>query len=252
MKRILRRSRGFHFASGLLALALLSGCGRKAADDHAHGAHEGHGHGEEKDDAHAESEGGVTFAEGRGLALSPEVLEALGVKTTAVEERAIAGELRLLAQVFATQPLVLASASLGADTALRLEKTGVFTGAKVVRIDRSTTAATGRAEAIFAIEGERQPARALGEFVEVTLAGAPRPAALTVPHSAILDAAAGTFVYVANGTHYLRTAVKLGVRAGDFVEIADGLYAGDIVVTAPVNQLWLTELRLTKGGGHSH
>jgi len=62
----------------------------------------------------------------------------------------------------------------------------------------------------------------------------------------------GTFVYVVNGNFYLRTAVKTGARSTDFVEITDGLYAGDVVVTTPVNQLWLSELRLTKGGGHSH
>ena len=77
-------------------------------------------------------------------------------------------------------------------------------------------------------------------------------AALTVPRSALLDAATGTFVYVVNGTSYLRTPVKIGASTADHVEITDGLYAGDTVVAAPVNQLWLSELRLTKGGGHSH
>jgi len=46
--------------------------------------------------------------------------------------------------------------------------------------------------------------------------------------------------------------VKVGARSPDFVEINDGLYAGDVVVAAPAEQLWLAELRLTKGGGHSH
>ncbi len=35
-------------------------------------------------------------------------------------------------------------------------------------------------------------------------------------------------------------------------EILAGLRAGDRVVATPVEQLWLAELRLTKGGGHSH
>jgi multidrug efflux pump subunit AcrA (membrane-fusion protein) len=75
---------------------------------------------------------------------------------------------------------------------------------------------------------------------------------LAVPRSALLDAATGTFVYVVNGDHYLRTPVKTEARSADFVEITDGLYAGDVVVVSPVEQLWLAELRLTKGGGHSH
>ena len=64
--------------------------------------------------------------------------------------------------------------------------------------------------------------------------------------------ATGTFVYVLNGEYYLRTAVKTGVRSGEFIEISDGLYPGDVVVATAVEQLWLTELRVTKGGGHSH
>ena len=75
---------------------------------------------------------------------------------------------------------------------------------------------------------------------------------LTVPRSAVLEAAGGTFVFVVNGATYLRTAVKTGARSADHVEITDGLYAGDTVVTTAVDQLWLAELRLTKGGGHSH
>jgi len=39
---------------------------------------------------------------------------------------------------------------------------------------------------------------------------------------------------------------------GSWVEIVDGLLAGDAVVTKPVQTLWLIELRATKGGGHSH
>ena len=68
----------------------------------------------------------------------------------------------------------------------------------------------------------------------------------------MLDTATGAFVYVVNGEAYLRTPVKTGASDADHVEIADGLYAGDTVVASPVNQLWLSELRLTKGGGHSH
>ncbi len=98
---------------------------------------------------------------------------------------------------------------------------------------------------------ERTPPPVIGEFVDLDFATEPSPV-LAVPRSALLDAATGTFVYVVNGEHYLRTSVKTEARSADFVEITDGLYAGDVVVVAPVEQLWLAELRLTKGGGHSH
>ena len=67
-----------------------------------------------------------------------------------------------------------------------------------------------------------------------------------------MRAADGTFVYTINGNAYFRTAVKIGAEAEGFVEVTDGLLSGDVVVTKPVEKLWLIELRATKGGGHSH
>ena len=218
---------------------LFAGCGKKSSEKTAQAGGEEHEEGKG---------GGVSFKEGRGLALNPDIIRALDLKTAEAEERPITAEMKLLAQVFETTPRVLASASVPAAEAERLEKQ-VFTGAKLIRVDRASATATRRGDAIFALE--RSPVPQFGEFVELTLASEPR-SALTVPHSAILDAATGTFVYVVNGENYLRTAVKIDARSGDFVEITDGLYAGDVVVTTPVNQLWLSELRLTKGGGHSH
>jgi multidrug efflux pump subunit AcrA (membrane-fusion protein) len=75
---------------------------------------------------------------------------------------------------------------------------------------------------------------------------------MVVPKSAVLASAEGNFVYVVNGEAYLRTAVKTGVEAEGLVEVTDGLLAGDVVVTRPVEKLWIIELRATKGGGHSH
>ncbi len=75
---------------------------------------------------------------------------------------------------------------------------------------------------------------------------------IVVPQSALLRTSEGTFVYAVNGDAYFRTAVKVGTEADGWVEITDGLLAGDAVVTKPVQTLWLIELRATKGGGHSH
>jgi hypothetical protein len=46
--------------------------------------------------------------------------------------------------------------------------------------------------------------------------------------------------------------VRTGAESSEYIEITDGLYAGDIVVSNPVEMLYLIELRATKGGGHSH
>lgn len=194
-----------------------------------------------------EAGGGVSFKEGRGLQLNPEVIKALGLTTGEAVEQTVAGELRVVAQVFATAPQVLASARLPASEAEHLAQS-TSPGATLVRVDRAA-AATGVVDAVFSLANT--PAPALGDFVELKLV-APPATVLTIPRSALLESAAGTFVYVVNGAHYLRTPVKTGARTTDLFEITDGLYAGDVVVTAPVAQLWLAELRLTKGGGHGH
>ena len=99
-------------------------------------------------------------------------------------------------------------------------------------------------EIVFAIP-DNPP---VGSTISLTLRG-PVSTGSAVPQSALLRTATGTFVYVVNGANLLRTAVKLGANDSEYI---DGLYAGDVVATAGVEQLWLTELRLTKGGGHSH
>jgi len=143
---------------------------------------------------------------------------------------------------------VLASVRLPAEQADALEKTP-FKSAKIVRVDRTAATATRLVDLVFALDPA--PAPTVGEFVTLGLAEEPR-SVLTVPRSAVLDGATGTFVYVVNDAAYRRTPVKLGGHSTDFVEITNGLHAGETIVVRPVDQLWLAELRLTKGGGHSH
>jgi hypothetical protein len=233
--------------SGSFALvAFVTGCG-KHHDDHDGHDHEGHGeHGEAGEGA------GASFKEGRGLQLPPEVVAALGVRTVEVEERSLARTLSLTAQVFSTGPspraLSLVSPAQAAGLKPGLKTTG---GAELVAISRTAEKATGQVELIFSLP-DALSASDLGDTFTLSLTLAADSPALTVPRSALLDTATGTFVYVVNGPAYLRTPVTVGASDADLIEITDGLYAGDTVVAAPVNQLWLSELRLTKGGGHSH
>lgn len=230
--------------AGSFSIVACSKSGKTSAKDGSgeHGKGDGHDHDEGKE------VGGVAFKEGRGLQLSPEIIKALELKTTEAAERPLKSESKITAQVFGLKPNILASASVPESEAQHLEK-HTFESAKLVRIERATFKATRMVDAVFQLERTTPPQ--IGEFVTISV-GADSTTALAVPTSALLETATGTFVYVANGQFYLRTPVKVGVRAADFIEIADGLYAGDVVVTTPVNQLWLAELRLTKGGGHSH
>jgi hypothetical protein len=225
------------FIIGAFSLtSLVVGCGK----------HEG---------AHAEAGGGTaaaTFKEGRGLQFPPEVVAALGVRTAEAEERSLARTLDLTAQVFSTgkipRALTLVSSAQADGLTPGLKTTD---GAELIAISRTAEKAAGQIELIFVLPGELR-ASALGDTLTLSFMLASDAPALTVPRSALLDTATGTFVYVVNGAAYLRTPVKTGASNADHIEITEGLYAGDTVVTAPVNQLWLSELRLTKGGGHCH
>jgi len=119
--------------------------------------------------------------------------------------------------------------------------------ARILAIQRELSSAVTQVEIVFAVAGKPP----VGSTISLTLRG-PATTGTAVPRSALLRTATGTFVYVVNGANLLRTPVKSGANDGEYIEILDGLYAGDVVATAGVEQLWLTELRLTKGGGHSH
>lgn len=228
----------------ILLMPLLSGCGRSASSGtvHEHADHAGEDAGEAGD------AGGVSFAEGRGLRLSAEVINALGLTTAEVEDRSLTAELTLTAHVFAIAPRVLATARVPSGQADLLAD-GRFDGATLVRIDRSPVPATRLVDLVFELDSAAN--RRIGDFATLVLAAEPA-SVLAVPRTAVLDGATGTFVYVVNGDAFLRIPVEVGRSSPDFIEISDGLYPGDAVVATPVDQLWLSELRLTKGGGHSH
>ena len=239
--------------SGIVAILLPgAGCGDHSRHDQDHDHDAGHGHGEhahaghdkdhEDHDDHAEgTHAASSFKEGKGLTFSDETKQALGLATAKVETRSLAQTIQVTAQVFATGEQTLASASVPSALAGRV--------ASDKRIVRSHAAKdTGLTELILALDA---PQRA-GDFVTVTLTathGEPVPA---IPRNALLRSAGGTFVYVVTHEAFLRMPVKTGVEAAAFIEITEGPPAGSEVVTHPVEQLWLTELRFTKSGGHSH
>ena len=90
--------------------------------------------------------------------------------------------------------------------------------------------------------------RTQGAEVKATFRTPAGEATASIPRSALLKTAEGTFAYTVNGAHYLRTPVKVGAMNEQTVEVTDGLYAGDEVVASPVMSLWMAELQVLRGG----
>lgn len=61
---------------------------------------------------------------------------------------------------------------------------------------------------------------------------------LTVPVEAIIDDGAEKFVFVKNGNQFIRQDVATGVSNDRYIEITDGLYPGDKVVTDGNRQIY--------------
>lgn len=75
-------------------------------------------------------------------------------------------------------------------------------------------------------------------FAKVDLVIRPRSEVLTVPVEAIIDDGAEKFVFVKNGNQFVRQDVATGASDDRYVEITDGLYPGDQVVTDGNRQIY--------------
>jgi hypothetical protein len=252
----------------LMASSLFVGCGHKEGDGHdhgkeAHGKDDGHGHGEE-------SPSGASFKAGKGVIVTEETKKLLGVEVADVTERKLPNQVRFTVQVFGEKHHHLlnqedhsgcdvhGSGFVSTNTAAivktgqpveLLKSTNAPLGGVVLAVQKAL--ALGESEIVIGVSNATAALKS-GEFVPARI-NLPREEAVPViPQPALLRTSEGTFVYAVNGDAYFRTAVKVGSEADGWVEITDGLLAGDQVVTTPVQTLWLIELRATKGGGHSH
>ena len=257
------------FYSSVIALLsvtmLFVGCGHdhKEGDGHDHAKEEAHGHEEE-------SPSGASFKVGTGVMLTDETRKILGVEVADVAEQKLPLQISFNVQIFGEKhshairendhtgcdvhgsgfvPLDKAAAlRVGQPVQIQTRTNEALAGV-VLAMERTTS--LGESEVIVGLTNVTAQLKA-GDFVAavVTL---PREDVVTViPRSALLRTSEGTFVYAVNGDAFFRTPVKVGSEAGDMLEITDGLFAGDAVVTKPVETFYLIELRATKGGGHCH
>jgi len=235
--------------------------------EEAEGGHEGH---------NEETEGGV-FVPEKGIAINDETRAAFGLEIGDVTAEPVAATTSLTAQVYrdaseesadtggersgrayataTLDPKLANELTEGEEVAFRTSAAGdsdaSVTG-KVWKIDDTQVPVTGMAEVLVEIPDAdgRFP---IGTFLtgEAALQSDGLGAA-RIPRSAVLDTAAGPFAYVKDGDFLKRTPIKIGASNGEFVEVTEGLYEGDEIAVTAVQALYITELRATKGGGHSH
>jgi membrane fusion protein, heavy metal efflux system len=92
-----------------------------------------------------------------------------------------------------------------------------------------------------------------GMFAELEILTERSPeAVLTIPQSAIVEANGQQIVYVQNGNGYQPVNITVGRKSGDLVEIKDGLFEGDLVVTQRGMQLYAQSLRGGKKADDTH
>ena len=245
----------------LLITLLLAGCAPKEGEGHAED--DGHGHGEE-------TPSGASFKAGKGVSITDETRKILGLELAEVDERKLEREIRFTVQVFGEKhhhlldpenhakcdthgsaflPDALAM-SLAPGQRVEFPQGGdaALVG-EILSVDKALT--LGESEVVVGIFNATTKMKA-GVFIPARIAVPRNEAVAVIPESALLRTAEGTFVYAVNGSFFYRTAVRAEPASGGWIAIADGLLAGDQVVTKPVETLWLIELRATKGGGHSH
>jgi hypothetical protein len=174
---------------------------------------------------------------------------SIGLKTADVENQKIAARVPLT-----LRPLLGGKEANGWLTAAQAEK--IQPGANVLL--SGPVNSKGTVQSI-----EKSAFTELGDFEVKVSSDTPLPegseiqsailldeteAAASIPSSALLSTVEGYFVYAKNGKFFFRMGVMVGAMNDDHVEITEGLYAGDEVVTTPVMSLWMAELQVLRGG----
>lgn len=209
------------------------------------------------------------FKQGKGLLMPEETKKTLGLEIAEVAETKLAPTFTAEVQIF-RQANELRKVSSGGNT-LTAEASGQVSAeqAKPLTVGQPVTLqptmpgaakVQGKLIAVNQLAGSKNIAEVLVEIpdnegrfpigtgLEATITAGETREVTAIPRSAVLESIEGTFAYTINDKYLLRTPVKTGARNEEFVEITDGLYAGDQIVTKPVLSLWLAELQAIKGG----
>ncbi len=212
---------------------------------------------------------GVIFREGKGLEVADETAKSLGLEIVGVTDQEIVEKSGVPIQIYREASVMVRSTrakpnqaygtgvvspelakQIQVDQEVALEVPCLANGAisgKVLQLNPYTEIALGGVEVIVQIPDPEHRLK-VGSMLHVQLGSRKRESVRTIPTSALLKTATGTFAYVVNDKYLFRTPVVPGSEMGEMVEIKDGLYEGDQVVKKPVPAIWMAELQAIKGG----
>ena len=203
---------------------------------------------------------GITYKAKQGLSVPEDIARHIGLKLADVTERKVGSQLAFTAQVYGAagpqaRRVTLASAWVDPTLAQTipagtdLVATAADTNSLAGVVTRVIPATSTNAPAEVLLEFSAGPSELkLGDFVRVTVTVAGKEDVVVIPRAALLRNTEGNFVYVVNGSRLLRAAVKVGGEQAGFIEIKDGLLAGDRIAVTSVPMLWLAELHAVNGG----
>lgn len=199
----------------------------------------------------------ATFSAKSGLSLPETTRRSLDLKLADITEQKLAITLPLYLRVYQiSTDKIFATGLLTPEQTRQLQTNQVVTAklddritlvGKVHAIRSDLQSATGSHEVLVEFSADA-PHVAAGDFISAAVRVTSDANVVTIPRSALLENSEGQFAYTLSGEHFVRTAIKTGARNDEFIEVTDGLYAGDQVVLQPVMSLWLTELASVKGG----
>jgi hypothetical protein len=226
----------------LIAVMVLSGCGRKSTDS-------------------VKSEDTVVFgpqhSAKNGLLVPENTRQSLGLRIVEVTEQKIPTKFDVQLHVYQVgKSSTLASGMVSPEKAKLLKtgqvvevrtREGKSTSGKVASLSDQLQKATGAMELLVEIPQAAEEFK-VGAFVQASVTLDSSESVVTIPRAALLQCSDGHSVYTVSGERFVRTPVKIGNASAELVEVKDGLYAGDKVVLQPVMSLWMTELAAVKGG----
>lgn len=193
-------------------------------------------------------ENGAQFKKGQGLSITEEMSKAIGLKVEDVGELKIASivTLNVSAETQNTATgWVTPEQAKAIRPGIEVELHGNTTLKGIVeKLEANPLGVMGDSEITITTAEQLT----VGQPLKVVIRQQAGDAVAAVPTTALLKTAEGSFVYAVNGDFYVRTPVKTGASDDKFVEITDGLYAGDQIVTTPVMSLWMAELQVLRGG----